>query len=105
MFRDNSKVTNHKPEKNNRGKHKGETDMRTFILTCIALWAILVLQVTARADNMNRESLLTSATLSDRSIEPNELQQMIFEILSSDDMDLEPSTDASLEIKGEQNES
>jgi hypothetical protein len=79
--------------------------MPTFIPISIALLTILLQPADARAEGTNEESLETTSEASESSKKINELQQMIFEMLSWDEMSFESSTDASLELDQSQKES
>ena len=79
--------------------------MPTIIPISIALLTILLQPANARAEGTNEESLETTSEASESSMKTNELQQMIFEMLSWDDMNFESSTDASLELDQSHKES
>ena len=79
--------------------------MPTFTPISIALLTILLQPADARAEGTHEESLETTSEASENSMKTNELQQMIFEMLSWDDLNFESSTDASLELDQNQKES
>jgi hypothetical protein len=79
--------------------------MPIFISISIALLTILLQPADARAEGTNEESLETTSEASESSKKTNELQQMIFEMLSWDEMNFESSTDASLELDQSHKES